>query len=777
MQGSVTMVRTGPQIWRIILAVVLGAAAGLFISGYWLIDYFPVGSGQLALLAVLCAIGSAAGYYALIGAIGAGLARLGALHAASTILLGAVLGGFLLYAGTSQWQSAERHIPFLLPSHQFRLVVEGAPAGTSLVWLSTSLGDISYDSLSTKGWSRKGDTLVLHDPTANSLEWSAVTGARLELVLESAQPGGLMRLKTDGNENSIPLSARKTSYEQSFAVPFEASRELVILLGLLNFFVLSLGSVLGLRGPLRALVQEIERAGPMVAAQSARSEVWLLGLIAGLALILRVCNLGAVFPAVDEYYHLIAASQILNGAPLGAVYERGLWVVTLPVAGALRMLGHEIWAARTVGVVFNVLAIIPLYLVTRKINGRVALVACILYASSPWIITFARVAREYAYYPFYFYWIAYAMVLLVEAIPDGFAVRSQWRELTKPRVVLLVLLLALPPIFALSIDWLSTFRTILIAYLVLGAFVLSRFDWRDRGNWVWLGAAGLALLLAVRASYQEQASKLLLTPRLNPVPLEYFFPNPEQQWYFGRAAILAAAAVALVIPVSLASRRKRIAPLFFLGLFVSYLAVFAVFSKSFFHTRHLMSTQFWFVVVAAAGLSWLWDLLKVSSPWKGRAAAVALAVALGVGLLNPRQIALPSISIDPDMRISEDYMHDMSRVQAYMLSEVDERDVLIATVYGLYATWEGQPRFNENYRINSKTTKEEIIAIVNQHDSGWIVFDNIRLDLSPLTMKDFTNMPQMEYIGVFGDENVWRWEGGAASLHHASLEPQPWTFR
>ncbi|MFH1184155.1 MAG: hypothetical protein V1755_03840 [Chloroflexota bacterium] len=778
MQRSTVTNRRQVNLGRIILAVLLGVTAGAFISGYWLIDYFPAESRQLLFFTLLFAAVSALGYYAGAGAFVRCLSGLNAPKRILAIALGALLGCFLFFAGTSRWQSSERYVAFLLPRHQFGLVADGARQGTAIVWLSTSLGDISYDSIAAEGWVRRGDQLVLVEPAANSLEWSAATGEKLQLVLETSQPGGQVHLAWGGREQVIPLNSRKTTYEHAFVLPFVASRTLVILLGLLNFWAVATGILLAATGMLPAWLSQMEQA---VAHQRISrvlgDEILIVGLAACLALLLRAFNLGGLFPAVDEYYHLIAANQILEGTPLDSVYPRGLWVVTLPIALALRAFGHEVWAARAIGVLFNVLAVVPLYLLARKISRPVAAVACMLYATSPWIITFGRVAREYAYYPFYFYWIAYAMILFVEAVPSRFIVGKHWKGILRSRVIILAAILTLPPIFALAVDWLSTFRTILIAYLVFGAFVLMRFDWKERANWPWLGATTVVLVAGGLAWYREQLTKLLLIPRVNRVPLEYFFPNPQQQWYYERIAVVMVLGVALAITASVMLRRVNFVPLFFVSLFVSYLAVFALISKSFFHTRHLMSTQFWYVVVSAMGLYWLWDVLRRASPWRGRAAAVSLAVMVAVSALNPWQVALPSVSTDPDMPISEDYLHDLSAVQAYMLGNVGPQDVLIATVYGLYATWEGEPTFSKQYRITSHTTREEVRTIVAQHASGWIVLDDIRLNLSPLSVRDFADNPQIEYIGVFGDEHVWRWERSAWGPGGAVTESKRWTFR
>lgn len=749
---------TGPTLGRVVLAALLGASAGLFLSGYWLIDLFPADSRQLLFISGLSSIIAAVGYYFAVGRIAPQLRSRALPQRALGVVLGMVLGGFLFFAGTSQWQLTGRNIPFLLPRHEFRITALGAPAGTSLVWINTSLGDVSYDLLESQGWTRDADQMALRDPSKNQLSWSVQTGEQLRLVFQSTQPGGKIILTSDDTEQTIVLDGHKTTYEQTFVIPLLASRWTVLLLGLLNFVVIGLGLVLVGGGGLARLHLEAEMDDRRPAGQAdMRTEGPLLLALMVVALLLRAFNLGRAYPAVDEYYHLIAADQLLKGAALDSVYQRGLWIVTVPVAIALRIVGHEVWAARAMGVLFNVLGMWPLYLLARKISRPVGVVACLLYATSPWIITFARVAREYAYYPFYFYWILLAMVSLIQAIPGGFHVRQQWRQILRWRILAAAALLGLTPVFALKIDWLSTFRTILIAYLVFGVFVLMRFDWKDKANWPYLAIATLIVLLGGWRFYSEQITKLLLIPRVNPVPLLYFFPNPPQQWYFERLVVLAALGTAVAIAAAGLHRQVNFVPLFVVGLVAAYVAVFSLFSKSFFHTRHLISTEFWFVVVLAMGLCWLWELLRGVVPLRNPTILVLACLVLTLAVFNPMQVVLPTVSNDPDMPISEDYMHDMSAVQTYLVGRVQRTDALVATVYGLYATWQGEPAFSEQYRITSATTGEQIKAIVQQHDSGWLVIDQIRLDLSALSTRQITSMPQMEYIGVFGDEYVWRW--------------------
>jgi hypothetical protein len=679
-------------------------------------------------------------------------------------LLSLVIGGFVFFGGTSQWRANERYVSFLLPSHKLRMSIVPAPdSGTvALAWFNTSLGDVSYDAIDARGWTRRGDDLVLEKSSENSLQWKGRTGERVHLVLRGDTPGTQVRVTWDGDEETLKFAEGQIHYERAFAVPFYASRSLILLTGLLTFCVLTFGMLLVAE---QRRLWSVTTIGPAFAKFDRpldRGDAAIVLASMGLALLLRSVKLDNVFPAVDEYYHLIAAEQIIKGAALGSVYPRGLWVVTLPISLALRIFGHQLWAARLVGALFNVAAIVPLYLLARKINRPVAGLACLLYASSPWIVTFARVAREYAYYPFYFYWILYAMILFVSGIPPGCVVARDWQRLLRPRMLLLAGFLFLPPVFALRIDWLSTFRTVLIAYLVLGAFILGRFDWRVRTNWPIVAAVGAGVILSGRAWYGEQSDKILALPRFNPVPIQYFLPNPQQQWYFDRLVILIALGIAAAVVASIVLRSFNFVPLFMVALLASYVGVFAFLSQTYFHTRHLLTTQLWYVVVVALALYAVWRGLTWLVGRRGKVPGMLIAMLLGVCVLNVPQILLPSVSTSPDMPISEDYLHDLTQVQHFMLNRAQPNDVLVSTVYGLYATWEGTPQFQDLFRITSRTAAQEIFAIVDQYPSGWIVIDKIRLDLSSLSPRDFAARGQIEYIGILGDEYVWRWPRASA---------------
>ena len=746
--------------WLFIPSVILGVGFGLFLNGYWLIDKFPAESRQLLFITTLASLLGVAGYFLLLRWIRDHSRLFPIAQRLGLIGVSVLTGAIVFFAGTSQWTSNPRYVTVLLPTHRLQVsMLPAQPSGeTDLTWFNTSLGDISYDSIDTKGWKRQGDQLVLQNPTDNMLSWTGKPGEMIQLIFHSTVRGGKAIISWDGQEETINLSSERTTYTHSFQLPFYAGRVFVLLLGILNFVILSLAFSLFIWEKRETLVETVGQSFARTTVRWDSPDVILVLGVMVLALLLRVFNLGNLYPAVDEYYQLIAAKQILQGAALGSVYQRSLWLVTLPVAAAMRLFGTELWVARSVGVLFNVLALVPLYLLMRKINRAVAVISALLYATSPWIITFARVVREYAYYPFYFYWIIFAMVVFIEGMTDGFFVLRDWKIFFKTRMGLLGLALILPPVYALSIDHLSTFKIVLLAYFVFVVFILRKFNLRDRGNLIVLIFIGSGILIVAYKEVKRQIGLLSLIPKLNPFPIQYFFPNPQQQWYFDRFVPVVVIGLLCGVVLCILVRRVKFIPLFLLSEYIIYLGFFIFLSKTFFHTRHLSTTELWFILLVAIGLYAVWSLLSALLSLKSNMVKILLAIFLGVAVINPQQTLLPTLSTNPDMPISEDYYHNMTLVQNYMLHHTDYGDVLISTVYGLYATWEGEPGFRAIHRITSQTPRQDVFAIVDQNPSGWIVIDQIRLDQASMTVKDYSGKDQIEYVGLFGDEYVWHWQ-------------------
>ncbi len=745
------------NLWVVPLALFMGIALGLFVNGYWLASVLPASSRQLLLLTMLVALLGTGIYWLVLASTAPRLLSLSWRARAAAIVTSLLVALFLFFCGTAQWRLPSRYVTILLPAHQLEIRASSqAPRGVALAWFNTSVGDVSYGAMSVTGWKRAGDELVLENPGENSIQWRGRTGQDVQVVFRSPAAKRAITFSWDSQHELLDLASGKSTYVHHFEIPWYASGGFVDTLGVAVLAALALLVLLLVweqRGAISAALQSSVTGG----VSWHRGETAFLLGAAVIALLLRLTNLGGANPAVDEYYHLIAARQIVEGAALTSVYSRALWIVTLPVSLAFRAFGYQLWAARLVGAAFNTVGIWPLYLLARRINRPVAVLSVLLYVTSPWVTTFARLTREYAYYPVFAYWIILGMVAFVERVPQGVVVLRDWKLLLNARNVLLGVALLLPPIFAFTIDPSSTFRVMMIAYVVFAGFVLARFDWRSRLNLPVLALIGVVVLVAGYAAYARDTGQIVAVPWVNPVPAQYFFPDPPQQWYFGRLVIVAAIAIIVAVFGSLMVRRANPVPFFVLCLFAVYLAFFTFLSKTFFHTRHLSTTELWYIVLLAFGLYFGWRVLQVLRPWTSRSTGVALAAVLALSLANIGQILLPVTSTSPNNTISEDYLHDLSAAQAYLVAHAQPGDVLVSTVYGLYNSWVETPHFAANYRITTDTPRDEVLGLIDQHPSGWIVIDQIRLDMSTLGPRAFAGNPDVEYIGLFGDQNVWYW--------------------
>jgi len=738
-------------------AGVLGVSLGVFIHGYWLIDVFPVDSRRLLYSTLLGSLLGMGGYFLLLRWIRNRLQGLPTFQQLRHVGSGILIGAFLFFTATDRWQEPSRYATLFLPPHTLQVSIspDQASGDVSILWINTSLGGISFDDVDFDGWKRETDRLVLTDFSKNSLNWEGKTGEEAQIVFQASAQNGNAVISWDGQEEGLPLAGKKYTYTRLFDVPFLASRGWILLLGAINFAVLCFPLYLLVWEKRLEMRQSLSHALSEISYRLTATDGLILLIGVALALALRTPNLGNIFPSVDEYYQLNAAKQIAQGAPLESVYQRSLWLVTIPSSLAFRVFGFEIWAARWVGAIFNALAIIPLYLIARRMNRVIAVLSVALFATNPLVITFGRHVREYAYYPFFYFWIILAMILFLERFPDRFRIYQDWKILFKPSLLLLGLLLALPPVYALEIDTSSTFKLILLAYLVFAVFIFFRMDLGDRKNLFII----LFVVTGALAGGFIWLQRFSLTLAFNTLPIQYFFPNSPQQWYFDRLVLIPALGLLGAVSASFLLRRVNFIPVFLLSLYAAFLSFFVFSSNTFISTRHLSTTQLWFVLFMAFGLYVVWIFLQTFTFSKNRTIQYMMAFALGASFLNIRQSLLPMTSSDPYMPISKDYHYELEEVHTYMLENVRDGDVLIHTVYDLYVIWKGEPEFQATHRFKSDMPKEEALALVNQYDSGWIVIDKIILKLIPYQpFEVFSEKNGIEYVGLFGDQYVWRWQ-------------------
>jgi hypothetical protein len=737
----------------IVVSVLLGASLGLFAQGTWLAE----SAWKTAVTLLIVTLGAAVYFFHLRWMQEQWHRPADRLQ--SLLALVSLLAGLFLFSTLVGGTRPSGYVSFFLPRRELQIQIVPAREvlpQVSILRFETSLGDIPFSELDYRGWEARDGRLTLTSD-ANELRWAGRAGAEARITFESASQDGQAVVIWDGQKKAFPLVARKYVYAAAFDVPFFASARLLSLLGLLNALALSI--------PAGRLIwktrDELTRfLLPLLSGSTARFDAADWAVLCGaiiLALILRLPNLGMwSLIGVDEYSHLNAAKWMLANSSFDPEYRRSLWMVTWPISLAFQWIGREVWAARLVGALFNVGALILLYLAARRVGREVARLSVILFAASPWMIVFSRVIREYAYHPFYYFWIVYGLIVILEKIPAGFRLGRDGKALASPRNLLVAAALCLPPIYALIVDPQSTFKLVFLVYIAFGLVIVTRMDLRDRSNLALLLGAALTMFAALYIA-RDRAALLGLAFGFNPSPLDYFLPSAAQQWFYLRGEMWPALGLLAAILAGGLLWRERPVALFFVVLFGACLGFFVFSNNQFSSPRHLVLAQLWYVILTALGLRLVWAALTRIFPRRAFAALAALV--LGLLSFNLRHMLSPSFSADSVALVTGDYFYDLRALQAHLAAHAGERDALISTApYARHVAWMEAPQFSSVHLFPVYAAAEDILALVRQSPSGWIVMDRTRVDATAFSPFEAFEQAGLRYEGTFGDEYLWRWD-------------------
>ena len=144
-------------------------------------------------------------------------------------------------------------------------------------------------------------------------------------------------------------------------------------------------------------------------------------------LIIRLNGLGKWALALDEYYTVESAKNILKyGVPMwdsGGFYMRG--ILMKYITALFLWVGFEAeYGSRLITVIANMLAIPPLFILAKKISGKIfATVLVVIFCFSVWEAEFARFARMYAPFQAIFLWY---LLFLYKNIIEGDLKTWKW---------------------------------------------------------------------------------------------------------------------------------------------------------------------------------------------------------------------------------------------------------------------------------------------------------------------------------------------------------------
>ncbi|MFN2195334.1 MAG: hypothetical protein ACK2UW_04340 [Anaerolineales bacterium] len=496
-----------------------------------------------------------------------------------------------------------------------------------------------------------------------------------------------------------------------------------------------------------------------------RQGLFFWGLLAGivlLGLLLRLWNLDALPPFTDEYRHLGTARLLLEGTPLSQIaYRRSLYTVTLPVFASFKLFGMSLWSARFAVVCLHMLAVIPLVLITLRINQAVALLAAALYLFSPWLVATSRLVREYAVYPFFFFLTAWLMLRLYDSLPEDLVLRRDLRRLLTPANLVLAVLLVFVLVYAFIIDSQSTFRVVAALYPAFLVLLLLKLDWREQANrTLGLGLLALAVLALVLVLIRSGGVNFQISGQLNTYFLTLLYEQPPQQWYFQRPIISLLILALAVLSVGWVTRSSRAQLLLFL-VYGVILLLFVFFSVKGEKPRYGVSLGYWHVFIMAAGL---YAALLVLRRWLRPALAGMAAAVMLLFFWNIPQSFVPALHTASGYApITEEFHANLDPSYAYLRLHAEPGDALVtADLFQMYLDWRRGLDFAAVYlyEYDHPETTQRIYDAIAAYPHGWIVLDYRRgyLWSQPLPFEDFDYAGKhVEFLDWHGDQYLFHW--------------------
>lgn len=783
---------------RVILSIILGTCFGFFVHSYFLIDYFPIGSTRLMLSTSLASV------------VGSGLSFISFQKLISFDKKQKVLICFGLYVvilfstafGSFSYVKAfndqHRYVTFLLPANTFEIQVPKPQNGLSnevmLIWATTPIGDISFKSMKIEGWVQTDEGLRLINPSNNSIKWKGRTGDYIKLVFETSPSSGIVDISWNGESQSESLRSDEPGFvtiEKKLPVNYLASRQSAAIAGTIFFSWIIFTFCLLIKNLVSSKVHCVisyfrkwvgaeklselfQRNVPEVNSASMREIIlskwdWLLlAIILALAITLRVVNLNLFPPYYDEYFHLQAAKDLITGIPLANVYQRSLFLVTMPVVVFFKLFGMQVWIARLPGALFSAFAVLPLFFLMKRMGKMSAYIATVLYATSPFLVTFGRSIREYAIQPLIFFLVIYGMVIILERIPHKFVITRDWKLLFRVNVILSVFGLLLPVFYCLVIDRSSTFQFILPCYVVFAAFVLTRLEWHAWENYIIVSLFFLvAIVTAIHYSFVGDNIRFSFSTLQQ--QLDLLFSTNQQQWYFGLTGFVPLVAFFCAVVRGMWQRKHNLLPLFMASLLlINILTANGLFSGRY-RLRYMLITELWFICLLAFGLQLLWLFLWSTIRYKWLSILIA-AIAFA-SFFNISQILKPLSFTGEWNPISQVRHYQLTAVDDLILREGSSNDALIATVYWKYVKFFDRPNFSSVTFFNWRTTNPQtwFIETLQMSKTGWIVLDIDRgkIQSQPLPFSNFNlGSYSVTFRGQYDNQFVWYWTKVEPSLQN-----------
>jgi len=204
----------------------------LWSYGFWLPSLFPLESNRIYVsIAALFLAGTIICYLILNKLVIPGFKQLSRADRKWVLGSSIFLGLFLYISAFNVNVVNHKTIYFLLPEQTLEIQASQSQYSLAqdikLQGMSTSVGDISFNQMVSKGWSRVNQDgihkmLVLNEYQGNLVSWRGRTGAIATLIFATSPTGGSVEVSWNGVKQIIDLNSTETGVievQQDFPVP------------------------------------------------------------------------------------------------------------------------------------------------------------------------------------------------------------------------------------------------------------------------------------------------------------------------------------------------------------------------------------------------------------------------------------------------------------------------------------------------------------------------------------------------------------------------------
>jgi hypothetical protein len=477
---------------------------------------------------------------------------------------------------------------------------------------------------------------------------------------------------------------------------------------------------------------------------------------------LRLINLDQFPPYVDEYIHTHDAIAILSGEPLE--WGRAYLTVSLPVFLSLKVFGISLWASRLPMVLINMLAVFPLYALTRKINPLVGMISVVLFTLSPWGLAVARTVRDYAVIPLYFY---IAALLLVDLLDwEGLGIRKYLRQHWL-RIILAGAVLA----YALY-DKTSTLKVVVALYAIFSLVVFLKV-WKNHPSrrvrivLSSLGAVTLVAFILYSGLIRRFQVTGMLVYKVAGTYWDSLVAGNLRQWYMiGEVGFIILIVVIFLMARALfkPASKTNLVSLFFMLAFATllvYLTFFLVNPHVPERVRYGILMEYWYIPVVAIVLFCAYRLILLVTQ---KALRLGLILVTVLAFINvPAIYKVLTYPGGGSFPVTGEKHYVVQPAYDFLVQNSTAEDVLVSDVLHRYDELAGgRMPMQEQISYFSLIFGQEAtpVDIIKTHPQGWLALTlNARAEEHGIPMMDFeSGGKQITYLGELGEVYLWHWD-------------------